>query len=319
MDKKKVLICGATGFIGRNMAERFIEKEGYEVYGTYHQSKPWVHPKITMLKADLTNKHDVEAVVQGKDMIIQAAATTSGAKDILEKPYYHVTDNAIMNSLIFRAAHEFKIKHVIFFSCTVMYPSSDIPLKEEDFDLAQDIYPTYYGVGWTKVYIEKMCKFFSNFNQTKYTVIRHSNIYGPYDKYDLERSHVFGATVTKVMTHNDGKITVWGEGKTKRDLLYVSDLVDFVERALDQQQKPYELVNIGLGEAISVKDLVQNMIEISGKNIKIEFDKTKPNIDTNLCLDCAYAKLRFGWAPKISLEQGIQKTLAWYQVSFCFK
>lgn len=312
--KKKILICGATGFIGRNMAEHFAKLRDFEVYGTYFRSKPLKDPKIKMIKADLTDKKDVNRAVKGKDIIIQAAATTSGAKDITEKPYYHVTDNALMNSLIFRAAYEFNVSQVIFFSCTVMYQPSEKPVKETDFDANKEIYPNYFGVGWTKVYIEKMCEFYSRIGNTRYTVIRHSNIYGPYDKFDLEKSHVFGATITKVMgAENGGNIIVWGEGKEERDLLYISDLVDFVKLAIAKQKSKFELYNVGAGSSISVTDLAKKIICHSGKNIKIKYDRSKPSIKTKLCLDCSRAREKLGWLPKVSLDKGIKKTIIWYK------
>lgn len=314
MHKKKVLICGATGFIGRNIAEALTQRGDFHVFGTHFEAKPLPYPKITMLYADLTRKEDVARVVQGMDIIIQAAATTSGAKEILSKPYYHVTDNAVMNSLIFRAAYESKVSHVIFFSCTVMYQSSDLPVKETDFDPNKEIYPSYFGTGWTKVYIEKMCEFYSRIGNTKYTVIRHSNIYGPYDKFDLERSHVFGATVTKVMTAtNQGKITVWGNGEEERDLLYISDLVNFVELAIDKQGTDFALFNVGCGSSLSVNELVKTLIANSGKNIAVTYDTSKPTIKTKLCLDITKARNTLGWRPHVSLNEGIQKTLAWYR------
>jgi nucleoside-diphosphate-sugar epimerase len=315
MNKRKVLVCGATGFIGRNIAESFAEIDDFEVYGTHFNSEPFDNPKIKMIKADLTNKDDVNEVVKGADLIIQAAATTSGAKDIVTKPYYHVTDNAIMNSLIFRAAYDHKVSHVVFFSCTVMYQPSDTPVKETDFDANKEIYPSYFGVGWTKVYIEKMCEFYSRLGHTKYTVIRHSNIYGPYDKFDLEKSHVFGATITKVMTANDGKIVVWGSGEEERDLLYVSDLVDFVKLAVDKQESAFELYNVGYGNSVSINDLVRQIIASSGKDLRIEHDLTKPTIKTKLCLDITKAKNSLGWSPKVSLSEGIQKTIQWYKAN----
>ncbi|MDP2943880.1 MAG: NAD-dependent epimerase/dehydratase family protein [Candidatus Omnitrophota bacterium] len=312
--KRKVLICGATGFIGRNIAERFIEIDDFDVYGTYLNSDARINPKIKMIWVDLTNKNDVNRVVQGMDIIIQAAATTSGAKDIVNKPYYHVTDNAVMNSLIFRAAYEYRVSHIIFFSCTVMYQSSDVPVKETDFDANKEIFPNYFGVGWTKIYIEKMCNFYSRLQDTKYTVIRHSNIYGPYDKFDLEKSHVFGATMTKVMVAKDGsEIIVWGGGEEERDLLYVSDLVSFVELALKKQQSKFEIFNVGYGRSISVKDLVSRIITISGKDVKLKFDLSKPTIKTKLCLDTTKAKNYFGWTPKVSLDEGIKQTMEWYK------
>lgn len=316
MRKKKVLICGATGFIGRNIAETFIKRDDFEVYGTYFESKPLPYDKITMLHADLTRKEDVTRVVKEMDIIIQAAATTSGAKEIITKPYYHVTDNAVMNSLIFRAAYENTVSHVVFFSCTVMYPSSDLPVKETDFDPNKEMYPSYFGAGWTKVYIEKMCDFYSRIGNTKYTVIRHSNIYGPYDKFDLEKSHVFGATVTKVMTaENNGKITVWGSGEEERDLLYISDLVDFVELAIDKQGTNFALFNIGYGSSISINELVKKIIAHSRKNVTIEHDASQPTIKTRLRLDITKVKNTLGWYPQVSLDDGIQKTLAWYRAN----
>lgn len=314
--KKKVLICGATGFIGRNLAETFAKREDFEVYGTLFDSPPLSNPKIKMIKADLTDKEDVNRAIAGMDIIIQAAATTSGSKDIVNSPYLHVTDNAVMNSLIFRAAYEHNVSHLIFFSCGVMYQPSDTPVKETDFNANQEIYPKYFGVGWTKVYIEKMAEFYSRIGNTKYTVIRHSNIYGPYDKFDLERSHVFGATMTKVLTQKDGKIVVWGTGEEERDLLYASDLMDFVELVIDKQEPKFELYNVGSGASISVSDLVKKMINLSGRDIKIEYDKSKPTIKTKLSFDSSKAKSSLGWFPKVSLEQGIKKTMDWYKSNF---
>jgi len=309
---KKVLICGGTGFIGRNLIERFVQRNDVEVYGTYLEPG-FFHPKAKMIQADLTKKEDVNKAVKGMDIIIQAAATTSGAKDIINNPAYHVTDNAVMNSLIFRSAYEHKVSHVISFSCTVVYQPSETPLKETDFDANQELYPKYFGGGWTKIYTEKMAEFYSRIGNAKYTVIRHSNVYGPYDKFDLEKSHVFGATITKVMTNEDGKIVVWGTGQEERDLLYVSDLLDFVELALDKQENKFELFNVGSANSISIADLVKKIIKASGKDLKIEYDQSKPTIKTKLCLDSSKAKEILGWSPKISLDQGIKKTIDWYK------
>ncbi len=313
--KKKVLICGVTGFIGRNLLNHFLEQSTYELFGTYYQTKPeqnLLHnPKVKLFKTDLTDRSSVENVVRGMDIVIQAAATTSGAKDIVTKPYYHVTDNAVMNSLIFRACHDHQVKHVVFFSCTVMYSEQNQPVKESDFKY--EIIDQYFGAGWTKVYLEKMCEFYSRFGTTRYTAIRHSNIYGPFDKYDLERSHVFGATVAKVMHAKDGKIVVWGDGSEERDLLYVDDLVAFVERVLDRQRSPFELINVGYGKSISVRELVDKIIQHSGQKVKIEFDRSKPSINFKLSINIDQAKELYSWKPQISLDQGIQKSLAWYR------
>jgi GDP-L-fucose synthase len=311
--KQKVLICGATGFIGRNLTNFFAKQnDKYEVHAVRFKRPEYPIQNVTWHQADLRDPNAIDKLVEGMDIIIQAAATTSGAKDIVTKPYIHVTDNAVMNSYLFRSAFHNKIKHVVFFSCTVMYQSSEELLKESDFDANNELHPRYFGVGNTKLYIEKMCDFFSRIGETKFTAIRHSNIYGAYDKYDLEKSHFFGATVTKVMKAQD-KISVWGTGEEERDILHVEDLNNFVQLALLKQTEKYRLYNCGLGKALPVIEIIKKIISASGKNLKIEHDLSKPTIKTSLSLDCSLAKKELGWEPQISLDEGILNTIQWWQ------
>lgn len=310
--KKKLLICGATGFIGRNMVEYFSQKDEFEVHAIRFNREEYQVKNVIWHKVDLRNSDQIEKVIAGIDIIIQAAATTSGAKDIVTKPYIHVTDNAVMNSYLFRLAFEHKVKHVIFFSCTVMYQSSEKALKESDFDGNNELHPRYFGVGNTKLYIEKMCDFYSRIGETKFTAIRHSNIYGPFDKYDLERSHFFGATITKVMLAQD-KMIVWGTGEEERDILHVDDLTNFVDLAINNQKEKYRLYNCGAGYSQSVINIVKKIIAISKKDLKIEHDLSMPSIKTSLFLDCSLAKKELGWEPKVNLDQGIEQTINWWK------
>ena len=314
MSKTKVLVCGATGFIGRNITEKLVANKNYEVHAVRFNRPEYSVSDVTWHQADLRRPEDIETVIKGVDIIVQAAATTSGSKDILNKPYIHVTDNAVMNSYIFRAAFEHKVKHVIFFSCTVMYPSSEKSWKESDDFENKHIERKYYGSAITKLYIEKLCEFYADISSAKFTAIRHSNIYGPHDKYDLERSHFFGATITKVLTSKD-EIIVWGKGEEKRDLLYISDLLEFVELVIKKQKENYRLYNCGYGEAVSIKDLVNKIVNRSGKLVKIEHDLTKPTIKTSLALDCDLAQQELGWQPRTTLEDGIAKTIAWWRAN----
>ena len=316
MKNKKILVCGATGFMGRNIAEYFDKKDGYEVYavGLNRTLPDW--PSTHFFKANLTSREQVESLFEKHkfDVVVQAAATTSGSKDILERPYLHVTDNAVMNSLILQACYDYGVGHFLFLSCGVMYNPDRSPVTEKDFYLDEGIFDKYFGVGCTKVYIEKMCKFFAGLGRTKHTVIRHSNTYGPYDKYDLEKSHMFGATITKVMTAKNGdEIIVWGDGSTERDLLYVDDVVDFIYKAIEKQENLYELYNVGYGESISVKDIVEKIIKISGKSLTIKHDLDKPSINTKLALISDKAFQDLGWKHQTSIEEGIGKTIKWFR------
>jgi nucleoside-diphosphate-sugar epimerase len=313
--KKKLLVCGATGFIGRNLVEHFARLPEYEVHATEHLRPRYACPGVEWIKADLTDQAAVEACVRDKEIVLHAAAITSGAKDMAERPHIHITDNAVMNSYLLRACHDHGVKHVVFFSCTVMYPSSETPLREEDFDANREIYPKYFGPAWTKVYTEKMCEFFSRLGGARHTCIRHSNIYGPYDKFDLERSHVLGATLTKIFQARDNRIVVWGAGEEARDVLYIRDLVRFVELALAHQPAPFRIYNAGAGTSVSIKQLVSTMIQMTGRPIEVVHDLTKPTLHVSIRIDCELAGRELHWSPEYTLEQGLRETIDWYQAN----
>ncbi len=312
----RVLLCGATGFIGRNLLERLAPRADLQLVAVYNKRPSFIVPiqanEVHWINADLRNPKDVERCMNGVDIVIQAAATTSGSKDIVSRPFIHVTDNAVMNSLLLRQAFEQKVKHFIFFSCTVMYQSSNEPIKESDWSAADPLHQRYFGVGHTKIYIERMLEFFSSISQMKTTAIRHSNIYGPYDKFDLDRSHVFGATVTKTMLAKE-EIVVWGTGEEERDLLHVDDLCDFVEATIARQPNGFRLYNCGAGEKVSIKNLVSEVVRASGKNVNIKHALTQPTIAPSFYLDNGLATRELGWFPKTSLAAGIKRTVAWWR------
>jgi len=106
MDPKRVLVCGATGFIGRNLVERLAARADLEVHAVNFSRPPFARDGVTWHRADLRDAAAVGELVRGMDIVIQAAATTSGAGDIVGKPYIHVTDNAVMNSLLLRACFD---------------------------------------------------------------------------------------------------------------------------------------------------------------------------------------------------------------------
>jgi nucleoside-diphosphate-sugar epimerase len=215
-----------------------------------------------------------------------------------------------MNSLLFREAHEQRIKHLVFFSCSVFYGDRPEGVREDDFDANETMHPRYFGVGWTKIYLEKMAEFYSRLGNTRFSVVRHSNVYGPWDKFDLKRSHVFGATMAKVLTATD-QVTVWGDGNESRDLLFVSDLIDFVERVLKKQESAFDLTHVGLGRAVTIRELVHKMIACSGKQLEVNYDPSKPTIPVRLFLDTTRAQTLYGWTPRVTLDDGIEKTMEW--------
>ena len=314
--KKKILVLGASGFIGFNCLIHFANNKKYKKYnivGTYYKNKPKKIKGVKFVKIDLTDRNMSQSIFKNTDILIQAAACTTGAKDIVNKPFMHVNDNVIMNSFVTKFSHQYKIPRVIIFSCTVMYKSSKKPLRELDFDPNDQMYDKYFGAGWMKVFVEKMSEFYSRFKITKFTLLRHSNIYGPFDKFDLEKSHVFGATINKVVNTKETFLKVWGDGKEKRNFLYISDLVSFIDLVLNKQKSYFEIYNLGSNKSISINDLVKNVIKLSKKKLKIKNLKNKPTLKTSIEISSLKAKKEIGWRQKISLKEGILKTLNWYK------
>ena len=138
-----MLVCGANGFIGRNALE-FFQQE-YDITAVLFSSNNPDYGKIEgvrYVKADLRIEQEVKDIFEEQqyDVVIQAAATTTGAKDVVERPYVHVTDNVVMNAWIFREATLNKVGHVLFPSCTVMYQPKETPQSEEDWDAGEEIY-----------------------------------------------------------------------------------------------------------------------------------------------------------------------------------
>jgi len=315
MATTRLLICGATGFIGRNLLRHFAANKEYQITATYHIRQPVIvpfsHNNIKWLSSDLRNQDDVSSLLDDIDIVIQAAATTSGVRDISSSPYIHVTDNVIMNSLLLRQAFKAQVRHFLFFSCSIMYQSSINPLTESDWSYDDLRGSKYFGAAHTKLYIERMLEFYSSISPMKTTAIRHSNIYGPYDKYDLDRSHFFGATISKILT-SSGTITVWGSGEESRDLLYIDDLCEFVDRAIMYQQDGFRLYNCGSGFPYKLNDVVDVIIQASGKKISVLHDLSLPTIKTSFSLDSDMALKELGWSPTTTLADGVSSTVKWW-------
>lgn len=311
MVKGRVLVCGASGFIGRNLFEYF-DSIGFETYGTCFKNKPKVfNPSI--FQADLRDKDEAIWATRGMDIVINAAAMTDGigvfSEEINAKAF--VEANNQINANLAEAACVNRIENFVFLSCTIMYPSSGIPLKEEEFD-PNKVHPKYSILAEMKIFGEERCRHFAELGNTKYTVVRHTNIYGPYDKFDLNRGHVLSATIAKVMTSKNNEIVVWGRGQESRDFLYVDDQMRFIRNAINLQESNFEIFNVGVGKTHTVNELVEIIISHSGRKFKIVHDLTRPSIETHMNINVDKARRILNWQPKFSLDAGIAQTINWY-------
>src|SRR5680860_100216 len=207
---RNVLVTGAGGFLGTNIAKRLVE-EGSCVRGTLHTRRPqFEHQRLEYVSADLTNMEECRRVVEGMDYVFMCAANTSGAAVMATQPLAHVTPNVVMNAQMLEASYQAKVKKFLFISSSAAYPpSGDRPVSEaEMFD--GDPFEAYFSVGWMKRYGEVLCRIYSEKikDPMSTVVVRPSNVYGPYDKFDFDRSHVTAALTRKVIERQN-PLEVW--------------------------------------------------------------------------------------------------------------
>ena len=306
----KILVTGASGLIGKNLVNYLISKK-YNVIAT-SRSKCNYDNQVQHIQGDLLDRNFCKSIVKNVDVVFHCAANTSGAHVMSNTPLIHVTPNVIMNSQLMEECYHASVKKFIFMSSSVVYPyTADKPNKEDEFTFG-DIYEKYFAVGWMKRYTEKLCEMYSNFldPKMKCLILRPANIYGPYDKYD-DRSHVLPATIMKVVNKNN-PIEVWGDGNDIRDFIHVDDFVRACVMVMEKVNN-YDIFNIGSGTGKSVKDILNTCMKIENYNTKIIYNSNKPSMIPIRLLDVSKAEKVFGFKTKISLQEGLEKTIKWYK------
>ncbi|MFC2006275.1 NAD-dependent epimerase/dehydratase family protein [Chloroflexota bacterium] len=310
----KVLVAGGAGFIGANLINRLLS-EGANVRATIHQKDPVIlDDRIEYIKCDLTRMEDCQKVISDMDYVFLCAASTSGAAVMAATPLVHVTPNIVMNSQMLETAYFAKVKKFVWLSSNAAYPpSGDRPVKEDEV-FNGDPYETYFGVAWMKRYTEILCRMYSEKlkNPMPTVVLRPSNIYGPYDDYEFETSHVMAALIRRVVERHD-PFEVWGTGDDVRDWIYIDDFIDAMMLATEKIDS-YNPINIGLGTGYSIKEALQTMLEVGGYgDVKIVYNSSKPSMIPIRLIDTAKAEELIGFKAETGLREGISKTIDWYR------
>ena len=311
---KKVLVAGGTGFVGVNLINRLLSL-GANVRATIHRKDQVItDERVEYVRCDLTRMEDCQKVVSGMDYVFLCAASTSGAAVIASTPLVHVTPNIVMNSQMLEAAYFARVKKLVWLSSNAAYPpSGDRPVKEEEL-LDGDPYEIYFGVAWMKRYTEILCRMYSEKLKNPMTtvVLRPSNIYGPYDDFEFETSHVMAALIRRVVERHN-PLEVWGTGDDIRDWIYIDDFIDALMLAAEKIES-YNPVNIGLGKGYSIKQALRIMLEVDGyTDAKIKYDPSKPSMIPIRLIDTTKAETILGFKAKTGLREGIRKTIEWYR------
>jgi len=264
---------------------------------------------------DLRRWENCLNAVKDTDLVIHLAAHVGGIGLNRSKPADLFYDNAMMGLQMMEAARQSGVKKFVAIGTICAYPKfTSVPFKEEDL---WNGYPeeTNAPYGLAKKILLVQAQSYRQQYGLNAIYLLPVNLYGPNDNFDLETSHVIPAMIRKcveAVKNNKDEITVWGTGNSTREFLYVEDAAEGILLAAEHYDKS-EPVNLGAGFEISIKDLVALIAKLTGFRGKVTWDSSKPDGQPRRSLDTSRAESEFGFKAKVSLEDGLRRTIDWYQ------
>lgn len=269
----------------------------------------------TSTELDLRSQKAVQQFFKNEqpDVVIDAAARVGGIMANKEYPWEFLYENlAIQNNLI-ATAHEFNADQFVFLGSSCIYPKHAKQPMEEDALLSGELEPTNQWYAIAKIAGVKMIEALRRQYNRDYVSLMPTNLYGPYDNFDLETSHVLPAMLRKFHEAKEAghqPVTLWGTGAPMREFLFVDDVADAVFFALNNEMD-HPLYNVGTGKDITIKNLALLIQDIVGHEGKINWDESKPEGTPRKLMDVSRLE-QAGWSYSTELEAGTRMTYEWF-------
>jgi GDP-D-mannose 3', 5'-epimerase len=311
---ERVLITGAGGFIGHHLATN-LKQAGYWVRGVDLKRPEYTNMDADeFIVGDLRSRDVANEVTQGIDHVYALAADMGGMGFISSNHASILYNNSMINLNTMEAARQSGVSRYLFSSSACIYPTylqedaAVTPLKESDAFPADPM----DAYGWEKLVSEKLAEYYAAENDIETRVVRFHNVYGPYGTYDGGREKAPAAICRKVaMADHGGEVEIWGDGEQTRSFCYIDDCVEGIVRLM--QSDFSEPLNLGTDRMVSINELAQIIIEISGKQ---DLDlKHIPGPQGVRGRNSDNSKLRevLGWEPGVDLEDGLAPTYRWIE------
>ena len=295
----KIFLTGDQGLVGSAIYKK-LKDYGYKNIITIKKKKLDLRDQNKVIRFLKKNK---------PDLVIIAAGKVGGILANSKYPAEFIYDNLMIATNLINSSYINGVKNLIFLGSSCIYPSNiRRKIKETDL-LKSNLEKTNEAYSIAKIGGIKLCEYYNKQYRLNYLSLMPTNVYGPNDNYDLLRSHFLPALIKKI--HNakvKGKknIILWGNGKSKRELVFVEDLADAVVFFMKKKTK-HSLINIGTGKDMSIVSYAKQIMRVLNYETKIKFDKTKPNGTFRKTLDVSLAN-SYGWKSKTSLINGLKKT-----------
>lgn len=288
----KIGITGATGFLGGHLTKKLLA-DGYSVKALVIEEKPKLSKEISWVRGDLVTGEGLPEFLEDVDMVIHLAGRNLPPEEELIKDNVIATRNLIIEAL------KHPIKQVIFTSSVAVYGKD----KKGKFKETDKCFPnTEYGL--TKYLAEKIIQYWTTKTGEPATIFRPFNIYGPGNSKGI--IYTFYSNIK-----DDGKVVIYGDGKQERDYLYVGDIMEAFSTAI--RTKKAGIFNLGAAKKYSVLEVLEVFKKVLGKDIKVSFSPTEEGKVFNINQDLSLAKEELNWGAKTSFEDGLRKTIKWYE------
>lgn len=303
-NNKRIVVTGGAGFLGYHVVKKIKERGGAEVF------VPRSNDYNLITETGIVNMfRDMKP-----DYIIHLAAVVGGIGANRENPGKYFYDNIMMGTQLIEQSRLHNLEKFVAIGTICAYPKyTPVPFREEDLWIG---YPEEtnapYGLAKKMMLVQSQAyRDQYNFNSIYLLPV---NLYGPRDNFNPSTSHVIPALIKKCIDakkYGEKNITVWGTGMATREFLYVEDAAEGIVAATEHYNKS-DPVNLGAGQEISIKELVEKIVELTGFNGDIIWDSSKPDGQPRRCLDTTKAQQEFGFQSQTSLEEGLKKTIEWY-------
>ncbi len=299
----RIYVAGHRGLVGSALCRR-LTAAGY-----------WNLVTLGRDQADLTDAGAVERLFaeQRPEYVVLAAARVGGIHANNTYRAEFIYQNLMIQNHVIHQAWKHGVERLLFLGSSCIYPRDCPQPIREDYLLTGPLEETNRPYAIAKIAGIEMCRSYNAQYGTRYTTVMPTNLYGPGDNFDLETSHVLPALIAKANQARDSgasRLAVWGSGRPLREFLHVDDLADACIFLLESDNVP-DMLNIGSGQEVSIRELAETVCEIVGFTGRLEFDRNMPDGTPRKRLDTSLLE-SLGWKAGISLREGIESTNAWY-------
>ena len=306
MKFRSIYVAGHRGLVGSALVRNLQENGCPDILVRTHK------------ELDLRNLEDVRKFFSGTkpEAVVLAAAKVGGIQANCSLPVEFLLENLQIQNNVIATSFESGVKKLLFLGSSCIYPKlAPQPIREESL-LTGPLEPSNEPYAIAKIAGIKLCQAYARQYGADFICAMPTNIYGPGDNFDLEKSHVLPALIRKVheaKVKNRRDVTIWGTGTPRREFLHADDLADALRFLLENYESP-EIINVGYGEDVTISELVETVAEVIGVKIASVFDTSKPDGTPRKLLNSSRLQA-LGWKPRISLQDGIRQTYSWLMQS----